>query len=339
MFSARCKKRVSGLRDRQSAVPCSNRAQALLAWYRKHARDLPWRQTREPYRIWVSEIMLQQTRVPAVVPRYCAWFDAFPDITSLATAPLDNVLKAWEGLGYYRRARFMHAAAQCIAGQHAGIFPGDFEAILSLPGIGRSTAGAIASFCFGAHTPVLDGNVKRVLTRWHALPEARDKTLWHLAQEAMDTSGEPDTWNQAMMELGATSCMPVNPRCTDCPVQQFCASALQVNPARERKPVLAVQDVHWQVHLHMHAERGIWLMQRPESGIWAGLWVPPITELGEAPVVEPSHIHLLTHRRLHLYAAESDIPPQGEGQWVADINRLALPTGIHRMLEKHRNKA
>jgi len=311
----------------------------VLAWYGRHARDLPWRHTQDPYRIWTSEIMLQQTQVATVLPRYAAWFDVFPDIAALAAAETDAVLKAWEGLGYYRRARFIHAAAQQIVTQHAGMFPRDFDAMLALPGIGRSTAGAISSFCFGTYTAVLDGNVKRVLSRWHALSEAREKMLWELAQSAIDTSGEPDTWNQAMMELGATLCMPTSPRCEQCPVSEHCDSAFRVNPASEKKTAVAVQDVHWQVHLHMHTEKGIWLTQRPESGIWAGLWTPPILELSQAPDKKPSHVHLLSHRRLHLYAEVSESAPQGEGQWVADLKQLALPTGIHRMLAKHGGQA
>ena len=283
--------------------------------------------------------MLQQTQVATVLPRYGAWFDAFPDIAALAAADADAVLKAWEGLGYYRRARFIHAAAKQIVTQHAGVFPCDFDAILALPGIGRSTAGAISSFCFGTSTPVLDGNVKRVLSRWHAEPDATEKTLWARAQSAIEASGESDTWNQAMMELGATMCMPTSPRCDQCPVSECCDSAFRVNPAREKKTVIAVQDVHWQVHLHLHAEKGIWLTKRPESGIWAGLWTPPISELSEAPDQSPSHIHLLSHRRLHLYAETSETAPLGEGKWVADPGRLALPTGIHRMLEKHGGQA
>ncbi|MDQ6965829.1 MAG: NUDIX domain-containing protein, partial [Mariprofundaceae bacterium] len=277
-------------------------------------------------------------QVATVLPRYAAWFDSFPDIASLAATDSDAVLKAWEGLGYYRRARFIHAAAQQIAAHHAGVFPRDFDAMHALPGIGRSTAGAISSFCFGTSTPVLDGNVKRVLSRWHAIPEAKDKNLWKLAQTAIDASDEPDTWNQAMMELGATLCAPTRPRCELCPLREYCDSAFRVKPAREKKTAILVQDVHWQVHLHMDAEKGIWLMQRPVTGIWAGLWTPPISELSEAPNQSPSHVHLLTHRRLHLYAEVSDSAPHGNGQWVADINQLALPTGIHRMLAKHGGK-
>jgi len=325
LSSAPCKKR--------SSAPCS-RTQPLTSWYAAHARALPWRDTTDAYRIWISEIMLQQTQVATVLPRYLAWFDTFPDIAALAAAHLDDVLKAWEGLGYYRRARFIHAAAQRIRDVHGGTFPHEFSDIQTLPGIGNSTAGAISSFCFATPTPVLDGNVKRVLKRWYAVPEATDKSLWPLAQEAINVSDDPATWNQAMMELGAMLCLPVNPGCAECPVQEHCASAFGSFERTSAKTV-AIRDLHWLVHLHIDAKHGIWLTQRPATGIWAGLWTPPITELAQAPQVSPSHVHLLTHRRLHLYAELCGNPPCGNGQWVTDPRRVALPTGIHRLLNKH----
>ncbi|MDX8407993.1 MAG: A/G-specific adenine glycosylase, partial [Mariprofundaceae bacterium] len=234
----------------------SARCSILLGWYSDSGRDLPWRHTHEPYRIWISEIMLQQTQVKTVLPRYQAWFDRFPSIESLADAPLDDVLKAWEGLGYYRRARFVHTAAQQIITGHAGVFPQDFDAIMRLPGIGRSTAGAIASFCFGATTPVLDGNVKRVLKRWHDEEDMTDKQLWHAAQAAISASGDAATWNQAMMELGAILCGPKRADCAACPVARHCASAHQVRMGSEKKkPVL---DVYWRVVLHVCPDKGIW---------------------------------------------------------------------------------
>lgn len=312
----------------------SARCKALLGWYRLHARKLLWRETREPYHIWISEIMLQQTQVKTVLPRYTAWFECFPRIETLADAELDDVLKAWEGLGYYRRARFIHQAAQAIVSLHGGSFPNDLETIISLPGIGRSTAGAIASFCFDANTPVLDANVKRVLKRWHALPDASDKILWPLAQQAIDTSAQPASWNQTMMELGATLCSARKADCDHCPVHQYCKSAFQVEPAKETRKKVAVLDLHWQVDLHLDQTKGIWLTQRPASGIWAGLWTPPITELSLAPENQPDHIHLLTHRRLHLYAQAQSDQPLGEGIWVNSLAKHALPTGIHQLLKR-----
>jgi len=308
------------------------RCKALLAWYGEHGRSLPWRDTDAPYHIWISEIMLQQTQVKTVLPRYAAWFESFPTITSLAEAHLDDVLKAWEGLGYYRRARFIYQAAQQIIAQHRGIFPHNFDDIIALPGIGRSTAGAIASFCFAANTPVLDGNVKRVLKRWHGNPEASDNILWLWAQQAMDSSAELVIWNQAMMELGATVCTAKSMDCQACPVKAHCKSAFQVDTAKESRKAIAVRDVHWQVHLHLDSQKGIWLTQRPDTGIWAGLWTPPITELSQSPEHKPDHIHLLTHRRLHLYAQAFSSAPTGDGIWVSSLAQYALPTGMHRLL-------
>ncbi len=311
----------------------SARCKLLLDWYRRHARVLPWRETSEPYAVWVSEIMLQQTQVKTVLPRYQAWFNTFPDIATLAAASVDDVLKVWQGLGYYRRARFMHQAAQQIMAHHHGRFPQQFDDILALPGIGASTAGAIASFCFGARTPVLDGNVKRVLKRWHAAPDADERMLRQQAQTAIDSSPDPAMWNQAMMELGATLCNR-SPDCISCPVRQQCASAFQ--QVDHTKKQTTVRHVHWQVHLHLHAEHGIWLVRRPEHGIWGGLWTPPITELQQPPTQTPCHIHQLTHRRLHLYGIRHHETPLPDGQWCRHLAGHAMPTGILRLLRKHR---
>ncbi|MDQ6968377.1 MAG: A/G-specific adenine glycosylase [Mariprofundaceae bacterium] len=307
----------------------------LLQWYKKNLRDLPWRHTSDPYRIWISEIMLQQTQVKTVLPRYEQWFQSFPSIQHLAEIPLDDVLKAWEGLGYYRRARFIHAASQQIIDKYNGIFPKQFEDILTLPGIGRSTAGAIASFCFNMHTAVLDGNVKRVLKRWHKQYEATDKQLWDIAQQAIDASKSPAMWNQSMMELGATLCQSHTAKCDICPVNTYCQSAFSnvVDQALSKKKVL-VKDVFWQINLHAHPEKGIWLQQRPEKGIWAGLWTPPIIELSQKPECSPCHIHLLTHRRLHLYSKYLSSTPPSDGRWVKQLSEFALPTGIHHLFEK-----
>ena len=311
---------------------CSGRNKALEGWYHDHARKLPWRDCSDPYQIWVSEIMLQQTQVKTVLPRYGHWFKIFPNLKALAAASLDEVLKAWEGLGYYRRARLLHAAAQQIVEQHNGIFPQAFDAILALPGIGRSTAGAIASICFGERTPVLDGNVKRVLQRWEADSGLSEKQMWQLAQQNINAAANAGDWNQAMMELGATLCTPRNPGCDSCPVSSTCASAFKVSESVATKQI-KVRDVHWRVDLYT-SEKGIWLTQRPATGIWAGLWTPPIIELEQAPESKPDHIHLLTHRRIHLYAEMSTKLSCGTGEWISDLSTLALPTGIHRLLEK-----
>jgi A/G-specific adenine glycosylase len=316
-----------------SSTPTISRADGLLAWYRGHARDLPWRHSRDPYAIWVSEIMLQQTQVATVLPRYAGWLQRFPDIATLAAADDGAVMKAWEGLGYYRRARMLHQAAHIVVERNGGRFPKAFADICALPGIGRSTAGAISAFCFDTPTPVLDGNVKRVLRRWYGWPEATDRQLWAWAEAEIADQDDPAAWNQAMMEIGAMVCLPRRPDCAACPAQQHCISAFkEAGETVQVRPT--VRAVHWRVHLHLDAHKGIWLMQRPTPGIWAGLWTPPISELAAAPVEQPAHIHPLTHRRLHLYASPAVVPPDGQGQWFRHLGEVALPTGIRRLLAK-----
>ncbi len=278
--------------------------------------------------------MLQQTQVKTVLSRYDSWLERFPSIRDLADASPDDVMKAWEGLGYYRRAGFIHQAARLIMALHGGVFPSAFEHIVQLPGIGRSTAGAIASFCFGAGTPVLDGNVKRVLRRWHAMPDAADKALWEIAQQEIDASDDAANWNQAMMELGAMICVARRPKCNQCPATPFCKSACAVADKKTPVKPAGLKDLHWLVNLHTCPERGLWLSRRADSGIWGGLWTPPISELAQRPAARPLHIHRLTHRRLHLYPCKPSLPPAGAGRWVAAIEEYALPTGIRRLLEK-----
>lgn len=196
---------------------------ALLRWFAAHRRPLPWRQDRDPYRIWISEIMLQQTRVGAVLEHYAEFLRRFPDLNSLAAAAAHDVLAAWSGLGYYRRARALHRAARIIVHDHGGKLPGNAAALQSLPGIGRYTAGAIASIAFHEPCAVVDGNVERVLRRllgWHKQPLSR---IWSAAQQLLNRRS-PGNFNQAMMELGALVCLPVSPRCDACPVGRLCAT-------------------------------------------------------------------------------------------------------------------
>jgi len=313
----------------------AGKAQLLMHWYERTARNLPWRQTRDPYPVWVSEIMLQQTQVTTVLPRFSAWMARFPNIRSLAAAHEDVVMKAWEGLGYYRRARFLHTAARRIMMQYGGDFPRKFADILALPGIGRSTAGAIASICFGACTPVLDGNVKRVLRRWHGNPQATDTRLWQMAQAAIEQAAAPGLWNQAMMELGAIICTPGNPDCADCPVSLHCAAAFRAEACEVKRKTVVTRDVHWQVHIHLDATKGIWMTRRPDGGIWAGLWSPPVTEMNASPARSPCLIHTLTHRRLHLYGRIHTTPPAGAGCWMPSLSQVAVPTGMRRLLKRH----
>jgi A/G-specific adenine glycosylase len=215
----------------------------LLAWFRQYQRDLPWRRTNDPYRIWLSEIMLQQTRVTAVIPYYERFLARFLDIHALAAAPQEEVLRLWSGLGYYSRARNLHRAAQEIVAKHGGLFPQAVKDALELPGIGSYTAAAILSIAYGAKHAVLDGNVARVLARLFAVQgDLRDGKRWRSLKESADALLDPQSpgdWNQAMMELGATLCTPQSPQCLLCPVSQFCQARklglADSLPARRKK--------------------------------------------------------------------------------------------------------
>ncbi len=251
-----------------------------MTWYGRHKRDLPWRRTRDPYRIWLSEILLQQTRVEAVIPYYERFLIRFPDVTALANAPLDDVLKTWEGAGYYARARNLHRAAQVVANERGGKFPRTVEGLLELPGVGRYTAGAIASIAFGVNTPVVDGNVIRVLCRYFGIQEdpqtsATQAQLWKLA-DGLVPEGEARDFNQALMELGATICLPKNPRCLLCPVQTDCVARQEglqnVLPVKRAKKELP----HKVIAAGIIWKRGtILIQQRLSEGLLGGLWEFP----------------------------------------------------------------
>jgi len=251
----------------------------LLAWYDRHGRkDLPWQRSRDPYRIWVSEIMLQQTQVNTVTPYYERFLKRFPDIQTLARAKLDSVLHHWTGLGYYARARNLKKAAEKIVREHGGRFPRDIESVSELPGIGRSTAGAILAFAFDQRHPILDGNVKRVLTRLHAVetPVARRDTearLWTLADHYTPKTRVAN-YTQAIMDLGATLCRTRKPDCPACPLQRDCAAHAQGQPekfpVRGARKTLPVRKV---AMLMIRDARGhVLLAQRPPVGVWGGLW-------------------------------------------------------------------
>ena len=251
---------------------------------------MPWRATRDAYRIWVSEIMLQQTQVATATPYYLRFVQRFPDVGALAEAPLDDVLAAWAGLGYYRRARMLHAAARTVVREHAGRVPLEREAFAALPGVGRYTVGAVLSISAGHALPVLDGNVARVLSRWTALPLAMKrpadaKALWALAESLMPLPGagrrsvDPGDWNQALMELGATICTPRAPSCAQCPVRAQCrafasgqVAVFPPVPARR-----APEQVRRAVVLIERAGRV--LVTRREGALLDGLWEPPGVEL------------------------------------------------------------
>ncbi|MFM1918624.1 MAG: hypothetical protein RLZZ303_258 [Candidatus Hydrogenedentota bacterium] len=259
----------------------------LLRWYEREARDLPWRRTRDPYRIWISEIILQQTRVDQGLPYYERFVEAFPDVAALAAAPLDRVIKLWEGLGYYTRARNLHLAAQRVVAEHAGQLPQRAELLQLLPGVGRYTAAAIASIAFGERVAVVDGNVKRVLARLYNIEEciddtATDRRLWELAN-ALVPRKAPGDFNQAMMELGARVCVPRRPDCESCPVAAHCA-ALREGVEAER-PVRKAKAAPKQKELAAAAVRrgeAYLLLRRPDDGLLGGLWEFPAFEMTQA---------------------------------------------------------
>ncbi len=269
---------------RDGALPGGVR-RALLAWYRADRRDLPWRRTRDPYAIWISETMLQQTRVEAVIPYYERFLTRFPDVGALATADLDDVLAAWAGLGYYTRARNLKRAAEDVVKRFAGRLPDGVDALRELPGVGRYTAGAIASIAFDHPAPIVDGNVARVLARLIGLREPIESNavkarLWEEA-ERLAAGPAPGDLNQALMELGARICIPRTPRCDLCPVSRFCdahaagdAASLPLRaPKRPPKPVHAVAA------LVLRKGKAL-AVQRPAKGLLGGLWELPGGEIG-----------------------------------------------------------
>jgi A/G-specific adenine glycosylase len=267
-------------------------APLLLAWYGQVGRDLPWRHTRDPYCIWLSEIMLQQTTVTAVIPYYQRFLARFPDVATLAAAPIETVIDAWAGLGYYSRARNLHAAAQRVINDYGGTFPSCLEELTDLPGVGRSTAGAIRAIAFGERGVILDGNVRRVLVRLLALDgdprsTAAEKQLWAWA-ETLTPSARADDYTQAIMDLGATCCTPTKPTCLLCPLAAHCQANLQGRQAElpAKRTMKAVPTV---VQVALLLERdGRWRVERrPLSGMLGGLWEFPtcIVEGGSNPAL------------------------------------------------------
>ncbi len=301
---------------------------AIVDHYRRHQRDLPWRRTRDPYAVWVSEIMLQQTRVATVIPYWQRWMTRFPTVTALADAPLDDVLAAWAGLGYYRRARHLHAGARWVA-DRGGALPAAAAELRAVPGVGAYTAGAVASIAFGEPAPLVDGNVARVLARVFAVDDdvksaAGGKAIWALAGALMTArppTALPGELNQGLMELGATVCTPTSPACLTCPLRAACRARaagrqdeLPRLPARKREadlPLLAT------VALWVERDGAVLLAQRPATGLFAGLWELPQgadaadaaaalgTTLVGATTVRAHHQQTLSHRRLDITAVDA----------------------------------
>lgn len=252
----------------------------LLVWFQKNRRDLPWRRDRRPYTVWVSEILLQQTRVDQAAGYYRRFLERFPDISALAAASLEEVLKVWEGLGYYSRARNLHRAARMVRDEYDGVLPGDYRRLIRLPGIGRSTAGAVLSLAFNQPFPILDGNVKRVLARFYRLDKPIDeaeatRVLWRRAEDILPNQS-PGRFNEALMELGALVCLPKNPACGPCPLRRGCL-AYQKGEA-EKLPVrrAARKIPHFEVTAAVIRKgKKMLITQRPEKGLLGGLWEFP----------------------------------------------------------------
>ncbi len=328
---------------------------ALLRWFDRSRRDLPWRRSSDPYRVWISEIMLQQTRVETVIPYYQRFLAAFPSVAALAAAPLEEVLRAWAGLGYYTRARNLHRAAGEIA--RAGAFPTTAVAWRTLPGIGRYTAAAIASIASGEAAAALDGNIERVLARFFAIRAPVNasrvkKQLWLLADELLDRS-RPGDFNQALMELGATLCVPRQPMCSACPIRAGCrashdgdaATLPTKTPARKPTALRRFSVAVW-------LGQRMLMVRRPPHGLFGGMWGLPGDSLspGEAPIERIAvHLaarfgdraircvpvgmvrHVLTHRVLSVEVFAARVRRAGrlgdaaDARWVSETERAALP--------------
>ena len=338
-------------------------ARRLIAWEKQHGRhDLPWQRTRDAYRIWLSEIMLQQTQVSTVVPYYERFLAEFPDVAALAAAPIDRVLELWSGLGYYRRAHHLHEAARAVVARHGGGFPRDAEAIAMLPGVGRSTAAAIAAFAFGQRSAILEGNVKRVLARhcgidgYPGAPQVQAK-LWSIAESLLPQKNI-DVYTQALMDLGATVCTRAKPRCADCPVSSDCVALATDRVAALPAPRPVKERPTRAVRVLLFERAGtILLEKRPALGIWAGLWSLPEIDTAEdiarhckarysAHVVVGDELdpieHGFTHYRLTMHPQRLAVhkwPLRAETPgllWLTreDALAAALPAPIRKLLQR-----
>jgi len=339
----------------------SSFANRLLQWHRQHGRhDLPWQKNRSLYRVWVSEVMLQQTQVATVIPYFERFMQSYKDADALAEATLDDVLLHWAGLGYYSRARNLHKAAVLISHEHQGEFPTDYDDVLALPGIGPSTAGAILAQALGQRHAILDGNVKRVLTRYKAVEgwpgkPVIEKLLWQLA-ETFTPEHDVANFTQAIMDLGATVCKRSSALCDGCPLQTDC-QAYQTGrvtelPTKKPKKALPVRKKRF---LIIRNEQGELLMEkRPPTGIWGGLWSLPelamdqsvdesVQQYWQLNVRNTSDLavfrHTFSHFHLDITPCEVQIEPamctiadDGQYQWKADISRLALAAPVNNLL-------
>ena len=334
----------------------------VVQWQATHGRNsLPWQNTRDPYRVWLSEIMLQQTQVSTVLDYYPRFLARFPDVQSLAVGHIDEVLALWSGLGYYSRARNLYACACAVVAQHGGAFPRTAEVLQTLPGIGRSTAAAIASFCFGERVAILDANVKRVLTRVLGFSDdlavaAHERVLWGLATELLPYDALDSTmprYTQGLMDIGATVCLPRKPVCLVCPLHAMCVARRVGNPelypVKTRKLKRSAES--WWLLLARDTQGRVWLQRRPAKGIWAGLYCLPVfADRAALEAVVPPRalaalqdgapfLHVLTHKDLHLHpvqwVAGGANAPATEGDWVAadKVLDMGLPAPVRKLLE------
>lgn len=339
-------------------------AQQVLDWYQRFGRKtLPWQQEKTPYKVWLSEVMLQQTQVATVIPYFERFMTRFPSVTDLAAAPLDEVLHLWTGLGYYARARNLHKAAQQVVERHDGKFPETFEAVADLPGVGRSTAGAILSLSLGQHYPILDGNVKRVLARCYAIdgwPGKKDveKKLWNISEQVTPAVGVSQ-FNQAMMDLGAIVCTRSKPKCEICPVNLNCVAYANGSwakyPGKKPKQTLP-ERTGWL--LMMQRGDGVWLEQRPPVGLWGGLfcfpqfsseaelqqWLKARGITGSNPKQMIAFRHTFSHFHLDIVPMWLELPSassamdDGAGLWynLAQPPSVGLAAPVERLLHELR---
>ncbi|MEO7152440.1 MAG: A/G-specific adenine glycosylase [Burkholderiaceae bacterium] len=348
----------------EATTPPAAIATRVIAWQRRHGRNqLPWQGQRDPYRVWLSEVMLQQTQVATVLGYYTRFLERLPDVAALAAASEDEVLALWSGLGYYSRARNLHACAQAVLREHGGRFPTTSTELERLPGIGRSTAAAIAAFCYGERAAILDGNVKRVLTRLLGFDAdlavaANQRALWAHAQALLPEAGI-EVYTQGLMDLGASVCSARAPQCAACPLQAVCVAAQQGDPDRypvKRRNALRGRREHVWLLLEWRAQ--VWLLRRPSSGIWAGLWSLPEFEPGAAfddatkgwpgsGSALPGFRHVLTHLDWWLHPVRWTLPEAAseaqlaalvarwpEGRWMTRPQALAsgLPAPLRTLL-------
>ncbi len=337
----------------------------IINWYLKHKRDLPWRETREPYKIWLSEIILQQTRVDQGLSYYIKFLNLFPDVESLAAAKEDEILKAWQGLGYYSRARNLHFTAKRVVQEFGGEFPKTAGGLLALKGIGPYTAAAIASFCYGEKIPVIDGNVIRVISRLFAIEKACDtpdgKHELEVYSKELIEGLDPGIFNQAMMEFGALQCTPQNPDCGNCPLSANCLaySIKKVGEFPHKKKKTAVKEI-WFYYFVIHHGNDVFIKRRNEPGIWRGLYDFPIKVSDvewtsdaaidafisesdfkgdfEIRSVSEAYIHILSHRRIHAKFIEMRLTKVWKNKpdhFLKVAQKNLMDYGVPRLIERY----